>query len=113
MTPLERVEEIIREKVYRSLHREVPHRVSQVNRLFHPMTSDAGEKVIRIDQDLVVRTESHRRLVTGRGGHTLQKIEADAGRDLDIGVEGGEPQDVTVRNGGDEVDREPRGEVPC
>ena len=83
MTPLERVEEIIREKVYRSLHREVPHRVSQVNRLFHPMTSDAGEKVIRIDQDLVVRTESHRRLVTGRGGHTLQKIEADAGRDLE------------------------------
>jgi len=41
-----------------------------------------GEKVIRIDQDLIVRTESHRRLVAGRGGMTLQRMEQDAQRDL-------------------------------
>ena len=83
MSPQERVEEVIREKIYRCLHREVPHQVKQVNRIFrsmiHPRT---GEKLIRIDQDLIVRTESHRRLVTGRGGMTLERIEKDAQRDL-------------------------------
>ena len=29
-----------------------------------------------------MRTESHRRLVSGRGGMTLQRIEADAEKDL-------------------------------
>ena len=83
MSPLERVEEVIREKIYRCLHREVPHQVRQVNRIFRPMTRpDTLDKIIRIDQDLVVRTESHRRLVTGRGGMTLQRIESDAERDL-------------------------------
>mmetsp|Transcript_6538 Transcript_6538/g.13762 ORF Transcript_6538/g.13762 Transcript_6538/m.13762 type:complete len:89 (-) Transcript_6538:33-299(-) len=43
---------------------------------------DTGDKIIHIDQDLVVRTESHRRLVTGRGGMTLRRIEADAEKDL-------------------------------
>ena len=83
MSPLERVEEVIREKVYRCLHREVPHQVRQVNRIFRTMAHhDTGDKIIRIDQDLVVRTESHRRLVTGRGGMTLRRIEADAEKDL-------------------------------
>ena len=83
MSPQERVEEIIREKIYRCLHREIPHQVKQVNRIFRPMANPhTGEKVIRIDQDLIVRTESHRRLVAGRGGMTLQRIEQDAQRDL-------------------------------
>ena len=83
MSPQERVEEVIREKIYRCLHREVPHQVRQVNRIFRQMTHPrTGEKLIRIDQDLVVRTESHRRLVTGRGGMTLERIEKDAQRDL-------------------------------
>ena len=83
MSPQERVEEVIREKIYRCLHREVPHQVKQVNRIFRPMTDPrTGEKLIRIDQDLIVRTESHRRLVTGRGGMTLERIEKDAQRDL-------------------------------
>mmetsp|Transcript_22612 Transcript_22612/g.65087 ORF Transcript_22612/g.65087 Transcript_22612/m.65087 type:complete len:458 (+) Transcript_22612:31-1404(+) len=83
MSPQERVEEVIREKIYRCLHREVPHQVKQVNRIFRPMTNpQTGEKVIRIDQDLIVRTESHRRLVAGKGGMTLQRMENDAQRDL-------------------------------
>lgn len=83
MSPQERVEEVIREKIYRCLHREVPHQVKQMNRIFRPMTHPrTGEKLIRIDQDLIVRTESHRRLVTGRGGMTLERIEKDAQRDL-------------------------------
>ena len=83
MSPQERAEEIIREKIYRCLHREIPHQVKQVNRIFRPMANPhTGEKVIRIDQDLIVRTESHRRLVAGRGGMTLQRMEQDAQRDL-------------------------------
>jgi len=83
MSSQERVEEVLREKIYRCLHREVPHQVRQVNRIFRPMTNPhTGEKSLRIDQDLIVRTESHRRLVTGRGGMTLDRIEHDAQRDL-------------------------------
>ena len=38
MTNVERVEEVIREKVYRCLHREVPHHVTQINRSFQLLT---------------------------------------------------------------------------
>jgi GTP-binding protein Era len=81
-TPVEHVEEVLREKIYRCLHREVPHHVKQVNRIFRELEKD-GEKVIQIDQDLVVRTKSHRRLVTGSGGHTLDRIRMTAQRDLE------------------------------
>ncbi len=87
MSPIEHVEEIIREKIYRCLHREVPHSVMQQNRMFRMIDkskSDEGEqKLLRIHQDLVVRTKSHQRLVLGSGGKTLERIRSTALRDLE------------------------------
>jgi GTP-binding protein Era len=77
LTPIEQVQEIIREKIYRSTHREVPHSIQQVNRLFRKV-----QKGLIIHQDLVVFTKSHQRLVQGRGGMTLQRIQDAAQRDL-------------------------------
>lgn len=82
MSPVERVEEVIREKVYRCLHREVPHHVQQHNQTFQ-MISHGNSQVLRIDQDLVVRTKSHQRLVMGKGGQTLQRIQQTAKVDLE------------------------------
>jgi GTP-binding protein Era len=81
MSPVERVEEIVREKIYRCLHREVPHHVQQVNRTFQVLQGDY--KMLRVDQDLVVRTKSHHRLVLGQGGKTLRRIQETAKRDLE------------------------------
>ena len=71
-------EEIIREKIYRSCHREVPHSVQQVNRVFRKIP----KKGVVIHQDLVVFTKSHQRLVLGSNGRTLKRIEDSARKDL-------------------------------
>ena len=108
LSHLERIEEVIREKLYRCLHQEVPHHITQVNRLFQRVqpqspqqpssdndkndttSSDDEEKgkdkfggVWHIHQDLVVQTKSHYRLVMGSGGgRTLRRIQETAQRDL-------------------------------
>lgn len=78
LTPLEQVQEIIREKIYRTCHREVPHSVRQMNRMFRKV-----KQGLVIHQDLVVFTKSHQRLVQGTGGRTLQRIQESARRDLE------------------------------
>lgn len=97
LSPIERVEEIIREKIYRSVHKEVPHSVRQVNRVFdiykrkkstRNLKSDQGgdenlERLVRIDQDLLVKTESHRRILKGRNGIILERIQQQAKKDLE------------------------------
>ena len=84
MSPVERVEEVLREKIYRCLHREVPHHIQQVNRTFQMISGQQeGERVLIIDQDLVVRTKSHHRLALGRGGMTLRRIQQSAKIDLE------------------------------
>lgn len=93
MTPVEQVEEIIREKIYRCLHREVPHCVEQSNRMFKTIKqkkqavgsheAEREDKLLRIHQDLVVRTKSHQKLVLGSGGKTLERIRSTALNDLE------------------------------
>jgi GTP-binding protein Era len=73
----ERVQELIREKIYRCLHREVPHSVQQINRMFRRVPEG-----LIIHQDLVVFTKSHQKLVMGSGGRTLERIQDTAVRDL-------------------------------
>ena len=82
MSLVERIEELIREKIYRCLHREVPHSVSQVNRVLQRGKTSDGRYVCRIDQDIIVKTKSHFKLVMGRSGMTLKRIEDTAKRDL-------------------------------
>ncbi|MGK3733377.1 MAG: GTP-binding protein Era [Bacillariaceae sp.] len=78
MTELEQIQEIIREKIYRTCHREVPHSVQQINRMFRKIP----KKGVVIHQDLVVFTKSHQKLVLGAGGRTLERIRESAQTDL-------------------------------
>jgi len=84
MSPVEQLEEIIREKIYRCLHREVPHAVLQQNRMFKLIEPpERKERLLIIHQDLVVRTKSHQKLVMGSGGKTLERIRSTALDDLE------------------------------
>lgn len=58
-------------------HKEVPHSVAQVNRMFKRVPQG-----VIIHQDLVVFTKSHQRLVLGKNGRNLQRIQETAARDL-------------------------------
>ena len=86
LTPEERVEEVIREKIYRCLHKEVPYNVKQNNTLFEVKTANGPDGVPRegllVHQEIVVKTKSHRDLVRGTGGRTLERIRETAERDL-------------------------------
>jgi GTPase len=86
MEPLERIEEIIREKLYRCLHKEIPHSIRQKNRIFE-VRSDriSGELIANIHQDLIVTTKSHYNIVQGIGTRTsnVKRIHETAERDLE------------------------------
>jgi GTPase len=86
MTPEERVQEIVREKIYRCLHKEVPYRIEQRNTLFRVVTNPDVNGEIRgivVHHELVVRSKSHLELVRGSGGRTLERIRESAQRDLE------------------------------
>jgi GTP-binding protein Era len=81
-SPEERVEEVIREKIYRCLHREVPYAIRQNNRLFQVVKDKSGKPGLLIHQDLIVRSKSHQELVFGGEGKTLERIRETAERDM-------------------------------
>ena len=79
MTAEERIEEIIREKIYRCLHKEVPYNVRQSNKLLKVRRDRQGQDTVIIQQDIRVQTKSHQELVTG----SLRRIRETAVRDLE------------------------------
>lgn len=82
LTAEERVEEIIREKIYRCLHKEVPYNVRQANKLLRVASDRQGRQGVIIHQEILVQTNSHRELVLGSGGRTLGRIKDSAMVDL-------------------------------
>jgi GTPase len=84
MLPEELAEEIIREKIYRCLHKEVPYQIRQQNRLFQVVKDDdaTGKHCLSIQQDLIVESKSHQELVHGRGNQTLERIRETAERQM-------------------------------
>jgi GTPase Era involved in 16S rRNA processing len=47
------------------------------------LQQDQQQQTLMIVQDLIVATKSHQRLVLGRGGQTLQRIQSSAVPDLE------------------------------
>jgi GTP-binding protein Era len=95
MSPEERVQEVVREKIYRCLHKEVPYRIEQRNTLFRVVspvdtrspinasTDKSPSMGVVVHQELVARTKSHVELVRGSGGQTLERIRQSAQKDLE------------------------------
>ena len=97
LTPLERATEIIREKVFRCVHREVPHHIKMVNRLFKvykrkSQSSSAGsssddeeqiERMLHMEQDMIVKSKSHARILQGKNMSAIRRIESAAQKDME------------------------------
>jgi len=77
-SPLERAEEIIREKVYQRLNQEVPYIVRQHNVGW----TELPDGSLRIDQYLIVPKVSQKWMITGTKGSVIKAIATDATEDL-------------------------------
>jgi GTP-binding protein Era len=84
LSPEERVSEIVREQLYRALHQELPYQLRQKNRFWH-IDADPNTGLprrIQIWQDILVMTASHRDIVRGHQGRTLEHIRLRATKEL-------------------------------
>lgn len=72
--------EIIREKLLRSLDKEVPHGIAvDIERFSERDDSD----ILDIDASIYCERSSHKGIVIGKGGQTLKKIGSQARHDLE------------------------------
>ena len=74
--------EIIREKILRTLDKEVPHGTAVVIEDFKE-----GDKLVSIRADIYVEKASHKGIVVGKGGQTLRLIGSYARQDLEAILE--------------------------
>lgn len=77
------VAEMIREKLLRSLDKEVPHGIAvDLERFVERDTAD-GEPIIEVEATIICEKESHKGIIIGRGGAMLKKIGTLARRDIE------------------------------
>lgn len=77
------VAEMIREKLLRSLDKEVPHGIAvDIERFFERDTAD-GEPILEIEATIYCEKDTHKGIVIGKGGAMLKKIGAAARRDIE------------------------------
>ena len=78
------VAEMIREKVYKHYHQELPYS-AQVNIVAYEERS--GQKKDYIDAEIVVMKKSHKGILIGEGGKALKKVGMTAREDIEAFVE--------------------------
>jgi hypothetical protein len=78
LSPTERLSEVIRERLFRYLHREVPYTIRQETRSWRE--TPEGELVI--DQDLQVPSQHVARMLTARRGGPIRAITQEAVAEL-------------------------------
>lgn len=78
------VAEMIREKLLRSLDKEVPHGIAvDLERFVERDTAD-GEPIIEVDATIICEKESHKGIIIGKSGSMLKKIGTLARRDIEV-----------------------------
>jgi len=77
------VAEMIREKLLRSLDREVPHGIAVDLERFVERDTANGEPIVEIEAVIYCEKESHKGIVIGKGGAMLKKIGTLARRDIE------------------------------
>ncbi|MBE6563723.1 MAG: GTPase Era [Ruminococcaceae bacterium] len=70
--------EIIREKILRTTDDEIPHGTAVTIQTF-----EEGDKLIKIEADIICERESHKRILIGKRGETLKKIGTYAREDME------------------------------
>ena len=77
------VAEMIREKLLRSLDREVPHGIAVDLERFVERDKADGEPIVEIEAVIYCEKESHKGIVIGKGGAMLKKIGTLARYDIE------------------------------
>ena len=77
------VAELIREKLLRTLDKEVPHGIAIDLERFVERDTTSGEPIVEVEATVICEKESHKGIIIGKGGATLKKIGMDARRDIE------------------------------
>jgi len=70
--------EITREKLFLRLHQELPYQLTVETETWKELKDGS----VRIEQTIFVERESQRKIVLGKGGHTIKGIGAEARREI-------------------------------
>ena len=70
--------EITREKLYLRLHQELPYQSTVETDVWKELKDGS----VRIEQTIYVERESQRKIVLGKGGHSIKAIGAEARREI-------------------------------
>ena len=75
-TEAELINEVIREKLFNNLHKEVPYQIVQSFRI---LETDKTTNALRIDQDIIVPTRSHVKMLLGKSRTLFHQRREGAG----------------------------------
>lgn len=77
------VAEMIREKLLRSLDKEVPHGIAVDLERFVERDTASGEPILDVEATVICEKESHKGIIIGKNGSMLKKIGTLARRDIE------------------------------
>ena len=77
------VAEIIREKLLRSLDKEVPHGIAVDLERFYEKDTANGEPILMVEATVYCERESHKGIIIGKNGEMLKKVGIRARKDIE------------------------------
>lgn len=77
------VAEMIREKLLRTLDKEVPHGVAIDLERFVERDTASGEPIVEVEATVICEKDSHKGIIIGKNGAMLKKIGTLARRDIE------------------------------
>lgn len=77
------VAEMIREKLLRTLEKEVPHGIAIDLERFVERDTVSGEPIVEVEATIICEKDSHKGIIIGKGGAGLKKIGVMARRDIE------------------------------
>lgn len=77
------VAEMIREKLLRSLDKEVPHGIAVDIERFFERDNAEGDPILEVEATIYCEKDSHKGIIIGKGGAMLKKIGSFARRDIE------------------------------
>ena len=77
------VAEMIREKILRTLDKEVPHGVAVDLERFVERDTKQGEPIVEVEAVIICEKDSHKGIIIGKQGATLKRIGTMARKDIE------------------------------
>lgn len=77
------VAELIREKLLRTLDKEVPHGIAIDLERFVERDTASGEPIVEVEATVICEKDSHKGIIIGKGGAVLKKIGTQARKDIE------------------------------